>query len=1013
MMADQRGRVGVDKYFFTIKKRVSKDWKDLADCLGLWGEVGNIESRNRDDESCCRDLLGVWKTRKGDAATMEVLMEALSEAGLQEVVDHLREKFPELRVSRPPAKKTKRDREDPDQTHVQPSKKLRTHPDGEDGGSSILGQHVVRSDTIGDESTNSEYETATSEDESATSEDESATSEDERNNKFYRFVERSRQVFHEGVLRHPETFSTAVDAFRRHANIVLGEDESNVDDSDEQKLSKRAKLTIRKKINDEIARVDDQLFTDDTALRNTPIYDGLTRSFQHFRATLRKATRGCVLCYLDFEDESCYKTFLRAYRDTSLSDTLTRELITDDMRAAEGEDLYVHVTLLGEDEGCQDDSFSDEGTLSYGQMTEVEVAKEKTDAVAWPGGIRKDRVSKEYFNKVIAKVSHKWDDLARTLGFSRNDIKSIRTAVPSPELRCGEMLRRWSNKEGSGATLQVLRKALIDIGERLTAESLQEIDGQLSAVADHLGSMWERLALSLGFNTDYIRGLSARLTAMERPRQLMMDWKKRNAGDVTLDQLFQALKDAGIHEIADELLSGRLFLQPNVEAVKEKAAKPEASEPGRKGSDRWQPDVGAGPSGIRTDTAATELDRQLNDVADHLSSTWAEFEQWERLALSLGFNTDYIRDLRARLTFWERPRQLMMDWKNRNAGDVTLDQLVQALKDAGMYEVADEVSSGRLLKVDVEAAKEKASKPEAASVLGRKRSDHWKFHEGAGPSGIRADAAATGGRLDLSPSSSPIKKLLEVGKRMFGALSPPTVDCRFVAFTKPRTNVLEFHVVCRDKSVKTDEYLPGFTKCGSSAAMFNLFHGDVLDIAVSVRAGEDKSKQMKLQSTLCNGQYGQNVQMLLGRPKSGNRAKGLVTVKKVSLNRIVSQFTFKEKSDTFQMPGKKRRSESQQSDDGAGPSRDGGYTQPTAAADMQACFEKVIAGVSHKWEDLARKLGFSEKQIDRIHSSKIDQDRRCREMLRRWRKMKGMEATLKVLKQALIDIDESLTAESL
>ncbi|KAI8487298.1 hypothetical protein Bbelb_350960 [Branchiostoma belcheri] len=203
----------------------------------------------------------------------------------------------------------------------------------------------------------------------------------------------------------------------------------------------------------------------------------------------------------------------------------------------------------------------------------------------------------------------------------------------------------------------------------------------------------------------------------------------------------------------------------------------------------------------------------------------------------------------------------------------------------------------------------------------------------------------------------------------------------------------------REKLESLHEYLPGFTKCGSSAAMFDLFHGDVLDIAVSVRAGEDKSKLMKLQSTLCNGQYGQNVQILLARPKSGNRAKGLVTVKKVSSNRIVSQFTFQECQE---------RKEDQKV------SRAMMEPGPVGlVADMQVFFEKVIAGVSHKWEDLARKLGFSEKQIDGIHSSKIDQDRRCREMLRRWRKMKGMEATLKLLKQALIDIDERLTAESL
>ncbi|XP_066265858.1 THO complex subunit 1-like [Branchiostoma lanceolatum] len=100
MAGKQQGsRAGIEKYFFSIKKGVSKDWKDLADCLGLWDEVDNIESKttNRDDESRCRDLLAVWKTRKGDAATMEVLMEALVKARLQSVVDDLRKEFPELR----------------------------------------------------------------------------------------------------------------------------------------------------------------------------------------------------------------------------------------------------------------------------------------------------------------------------------------------------------------------------------------------------------------------------------------------------------------------------------------------------------------------------------------------------------------------------------------------------------------------------------------------------------------------------------------------------------------------------------------------------------------------------------------------------------------------------------------------------------------------------------------------------------------------------------------------------
>ncbi|XP_078583795.1 uncharacterized protein LOC144866307 [Branchiostoma floridae x Branchiostoma japonicum] len=183
---------------------------------------------------------------------------------------------------------------------------------------------------------------------------------DEKENIFHKFVERSEKIFHDEVLQDPDKFSLAVETFKLHADIVLGTDESGADDSDVQKPAERAKLTLRKKTNDEIARVDGKLFADQV-LSDLPQYNRLVRGFNIFKATLRKATRGCVLCYLNFEDDSCYKTFLRAYRDGRLSDTLTRELITDDTRAAEGEDLYVHVTLLGADGDCQDDTLSDEG----------------------------------------------------------------------------------------------------------------------------------------------------------------------------------------------------------------------------------------------------------------------------------------------------------------------------------------------------------------------------------------------------------------------------------------------------------------------------------------------------------------------------------------------------------------------------------------------------------------------------------------------------------------------------
>ncbi|XP_066267608.1 NACHT, LRR and PYD domains-containing protein 3-like [Branchiostoma lanceolatum] len=85
------------KYFYFIKEKVSSDWKDLAFHLGFeQSDIDNIDGRNRDDKSRRMDLLEEWLKRNGERATIEVLMEALSEANLQSVVDGLRKEFLEV-----------------------------------------------------------------------------------------------------------------------------------------------------------------------------------------------------------------------------------------------------------------------------------------------------------------------------------------------------------------------------------------------------------------------------------------------------------------------------------------------------------------------------------------------------------------------------------------------------------------------------------------------------------------------------------------------------------------------------------------------------------------------------------------------------------------------------------------------------------------------------------------------------------------------------------------------------
>ncbi|XP_066297034.1 THO complex subunit 1-like [Branchiostoma lanceolatum] len=88
-------REGVRKYFFFVKEEVSSRWKDLAFFLDLDDPgIANIANRNPDDKSRCMDMLEEWLRRRGENATVEVLMEALSDAELQNVVDGLKNKFP-------------------------------------------------------------------------------------------------------------------------------------------------------------------------------------------------------------------------------------------------------------------------------------------------------------------------------------------------------------------------------------------------------------------------------------------------------------------------------------------------------------------------------------------------------------------------------------------------------------------------------------------------------------------------------------------------------------------------------------------------------------------------------------------------------------------------------------------------------------------------------------------------------------------------------------------------------
>ncbi|XP_066285698.1 probable DNA double-strand break repair Rad50 ATPase [Branchiostoma lanceolatum] len=142
-------------------------------------------------------------------------------------------------------------------------------------------------------------------------------------------------IFDEEVLNDSEKFERRLSYFRQHVDSALHY----------FKLSWKAKLRIRvkKRAKRLASKVHRKLFSE----RNLgSSYDKMVECFALFSATLQKIEDGCVLCTLEFDDISDLKSFLRGYRDGKLSETLTQELITEEMKQEEGPDLYVHVTLL-------------------------------------------------------------------------------------------------------------------------------------------------------------------------------------------------------------------------------------------------------------------------------------------------------------------------------------------------------------------------------------------------------------------------------------------------------------------------------------------------------------------------------------------------------------------------------------------------------------------------------------------------------------------------------------------
>ncbi|XP_035663445.1 uncharacterized protein LOC118407132 [Branchiostoma floridae] len=258
---------------------------------------------------------------------------------------------------------------------------------------------------------------------------------------------------------------------------------------------------------------------------------------------------------------------------------------------------------------------------------------------------------------------------------------------------------------------------------------------------------------------------------------------------------------------------------------------------------------------------------------------------------------------------------------------------------------------------------------------------------------------------------TPLDTLITVGKMVVAALSSRTLNCRFTGYIKPHTGGVEFHVICRDRSIKADDYKPDFTLCGSNKAMFDLYHGNRVDVTVSILQGQKRSRQMKLRAQQCCEDEGQSVQMVLDRP-NGKPVKGDVTIRNIQERppETVCEFSFWEC-----LEGDILTTNTACVHQGAGnthkmqthPKRLQAQAAPTdirtdSSATAVAWCIPIVVELKPPWRELGTNLGLSDADIERIRQRHQDDTGRCcLAVLEEWLHLSGTKATVEGLKTAL------------
>ncbi|XP_078695262.1 uncharacterized protein LOC144924178 [Branchiostoma floridae x Branchiostoma belcheri] len=175
------------------------------------------------------------------------------------------------------------------------------------------------------------------------------------------------------------------------------------------------------------------------------------------------------------------------------------------------------------------------------------------------------------FTLVAQETGYRWRDLARRLGLTEAQIQGVVSKHQGRLVEsCMDVLDTWQKRPGPKATTRLLQNTLLDCGLKAIAEKIvateerkveiikykKKLSGVFYTIAEDTGpDKWKDLARKLGLKPAQIDGIETRhpREVKECCMDVLETWRLREGGAATVQALQQALREADLTALADDI----------------------------------------------------------------------------------------------------------------------------------------------------------------------------------------------------------------------------------------------------------------------------------------------------------------------------------------------------------------------------------------------------------------------------------------------------------------------------